>query len=198
VPFAYLGANTIRWPDPVQGPWRVTFHFAAVDGDARCVGVDVRGFRADVIERDHDLVDPANPPPPLTTSLLQRLQLGRLMDEARADLVALRRHVAAAADDIESRIQLAAEQAAGTPERAGRRRLTPDFLAAVAATYARAYLEGESPTEAVASRYGVPRSTAGKWVMRARRDGLLGATTERRAGGVAPPEAVPPGGGMVT
>lgn len=40
----YLGSEAVRWPDPLRGPWAVTAHWAAVDGRAVCVGLDLRSF----------------------------------------------------------------------------------------------------------------------------------------------------------
>lgn len=52
----------------------------------------------------------------------------------------------------------------------------------VAAVYRVAHACGQSPTKGVAEAFGVPSSTAGKWVMRSRKEGLLSKTTPGKAG----------------
>ena len=57
-------------------------------------------------------------------------------------------------------------------------------LAWVARTYRRAYAVGDPPKQAVAEGLGVSSATAGRWISRARRAGLLGpAEGPGRAGG---------------
>lgn len=66
---------------------------------------------------------------------------------------------------------------------------TTETLRAVALIYRVALLSGDAPTQAVAERLGVPRSTAGRWVTRARDRGFLtvvdprASRTEGRSGG---------------
>jgi transposase len=55
-------------------------------------------------------------------------------------------------------------------------------LVEVAEVYRRAHAVTNSPTQAVADHFERPRSTAAKWVQRAREEGLLGPTEERRSG----------------
>jgi hypothetical protein len=56
-------------------------------------------------------------------------------------------------------------------------------LRAVADIYQLAYLTGASPTKTVMERFGLPRSTASRWIRLAREHGLLGPATPRKAGG---------------
>lgn len=58
---------------------------------------------------------------------------------------------------------------------------TPRVLGLVAAIYRVAYVAGDKPTHAVAEWMKVPRSTAGRWVLMARRKGLLAPTTRGKA-----------------
>lgn len=55
-------------------------------------------------------------------------------------------------------------------------------LERVAAVYRRAVAAGEPPSAAIASEFGITRSTARKWVQRARERGLLGPALGRRVG----------------
>lgn len=58
---------------------------------------------------------------------------------------------------------------------------TPKALQAVAIIYRVAYAAGDNPTNAVAQNLNLSRSTAGRWVMKARAAGYLGETEQRRA-----------------
>jgi hypothetical protein len=60
--------------------------------------------------------------------------------------------------------------------------LTQERLREVAATYRAAVEAGEAPTKAVAEKWGVPHSTASKWVQRARKEGVLGTARGTRPG----------------
>lgn len=61
---------------------------------------------------------------------------------------------------------------------------TDEVMEYVALVYRIAFACGEGPTGAVRDAFGVPRATAARWVTRARADGHLGPTEERRAGEV--------------
>jgi hypothetical protein len=52
----------------------------------------------------------------------------------------------------------------------------------VAALYRRAVASGLSPSSAIADEFGITRSTARKWVQRARASGFLGPAVGRRVG----------------
>ena len=58
-----------------------------------------------------------------------------------------------------------------------------EHLRAVAATYQLAYATGAPPTKTVMERFGLPRATASRWIALARKRGLLGPATPRKAGG---------------
>jgi hypothetical protein len=63
-------------------------------------------------------------------------------------------------------------------------------LERVAAVYRRAVAAGTPPSAAIASEFGITRSTARKWVQRARARGLLGPAVGRRVGEAGrPPRA---------
>lgn len=62
----------------------------------------------------------------------------------------------------------------------GRKRVYDrDHFVDVASTYATAHSRGQSPTQAVADRWKISRSTAAKWVYRARNEHRLLAPTTR-------------------
>jgi hypothetical protein len=62
---------------------------------------------------------------------------------------------------------------------------TKDVLRAVAVLYRFAYAVGDPPAASVAANFGLPRSTAGRWIQLARSQGLLGKAEPRKAGEVA-------------
>jgi hypothetical protein len=68
------------------------------------------------------------------------------------------------------------------------KRLSNELLAQVADTYRDALSRGLSPTDTVAADFPTSRSTAGRWVMEARRRGLLGPAVRGRAGEQQPPK----------
>lgn len=59
---------------------------------------------------------------------------------------------------------------------------TPETLEWVAVIYRFAYACHDDPTKSVVERFGIPRSTAGRWVAKAREQGFLGPAADRRAG----------------
>jgi hypothetical protein len=56
-------------------------------------------------------------------------------------------------------------------------------LRSIATVYQVAYALGAPPTRTVMERFGLPRSTASRWIRVARERGLLGPATPRKAGG---------------
>jgi hypothetical protein len=56
-------------------------------------------------------------------------------------------------------------------------------LRAIADVYQIAYATDQPPTKTVMQRFGLPRSTASRWIALARKQGLLGPATPRKAGG---------------
>lgn len=61
--------------------------------------------------------------------------------------------------------------------------LAEEDLRNVATLYQVAYATGNPPTKTVMDRFALPRSTASRWIALARKRGLLGPATPRKAGG---------------
>ena len=138
---------------------------------------------------------------PVTASALRSVPLGKLVNEYLKELraagpsVASRRVVSGTADDYreaaddlagrhtESEAE-AIQQLASEPRRGGRKGHGDDHYAAVAEFYATAWTDGVHPTEAVAEHWTVAKTTAAKWVSRARELGFLEPTTKGRPGGI--------------
>lgn len=70
----------------------------------------------------------------------------------------------------------------------GTRSVDSGMLEDVAALYRRAALDGNKPTAEIALALSVSRSTAARWVRRARDRGLLGDAVPGKAGEVTPAE----------
>ena len=106
----------------------------------------------------------------VTADLLRNLAIQRLVVEAvhvvnASQIVAVNQNAKAAIESFDAK---------SGP--------TVEALHAVAAVYRRALMVGEPPTKAVVDDLGLARSTAGRWVMKAREKGFLGETTKGKAG----------------
>lgn len=75
----------------------------------------------------------------------------------------------------------------GDPREFSKRGPVDDVLREVAAVYRLAYVLNEPPLKEVQQTFGLPRSTASRWISTARDKGFLGASEGRgKAGGVHP------------
>lgn len=121
---------------------------------------------------------------PVTSDVLPRVPVGRLVRAAATNVV-----MRSEGQAVMGGRGLVSVNTPYRPEVDVSQGPTPEALEAVAVVYRLAFAVGEPPTRAVAEQLGLARSTAGRWVQRAREAGLLGATTEGRAsvnGGTAP------------
>lgn len=73
-------------------------------------------------------------------------------------------------------------------------RMTPEFLAAIAAQYNAATAEGRPPAPPIAAAYGVPVATVHRWVSEARKKGVLPPGRRGSAGSKEKPVHVGGGG----
>ena len=125
---------------------------------------------------------------PLTASWLREVPLGSLITDKRAGLTEAIQRVLKDAElsnrDRQRLSQRAEEYRASRRgnRRGGRKGYPTEHFAAVAEVYREAYVAGSNPTLAVAERFDISKSTAGKWVHRARQLSLLGKTTRGKAG----------------
>jgi hypothetical protein len=188
-----LGKHSTPWFDSSGNPWWLTFHWGEVDGRPECVGLDVRGF----MERGGKTTGLAPggalgvvSGPDLravTASLLRDMPLASLVRENKQAASDLRRWYSTQKKATRRGRQLAFKQAEAF-EAPRQRKYGREHYAKVAEIYATAYGKHQPPTKAVAEspELGGPvsRSTAAKWVARAREMHLLGTTSMRKAGGV--------------
>jgi hypothetical protein len=192
----YLDSHSDRWPDDGgPAPWQLTFHWAVVDGRPECVGLDIRSFQEERSEKERKVKRlPGTDPEPIRATTLRKLDLGRLLDEAREDHKALMQWAATYGKGVEAALRkralevLPVFEEGGDRSRGGRPPLHgPDHFEKVARTYIEALTHGRPPLKAVAAWGSVSASTAAKWVARCRELGLLGPTTQGKAGGMPRP-----------
>jgi hypothetical protein len=151
------------WVDEQNFKWLVSLTFSVVDGALTCTGFEV------VSDSDQH---------PLTSTVLRKIPLGRLIDEALRDPSA--ELLAMAGLPTMNYLETLAAHGLGlmrerTPKSLSTRSGRPvkyesDHYAVVASIYLKAH---RHPTEAVAHYFGVPRSRAANWVRRAREIGLI-------------------------
>jgi hypothetical protein len=128
-----------------------------------------------------------SPSEPLSSTSI-RVPLRELVDEIVVELGAFAAAATATKKyDPEAFRRALAEAVAPHPEPG--KRLPDVFLASVADVYRYALKLGQPPVNAVAEAFNVSRSTAGRYVVRARRRGMLGEAITGKAGEREPRQA---------
>lgn len=179
----------LQWPDATKGPWTITLWFGEVQGRMECVGFDVRAFRTLPDGRPAGYFD--RDPEPLLASRLREIPFRRLVNEHLEQFAEHLTDVSEQGGREALGVEKPLQALAHTPsrKRAGRRpEYGPDHFRDVARIYSAAYTAGlDSPTQTVADRFQVSKSTAAKWVAQARHQmGFLPPTSRGRAAGVVP------------
>jgi hypothetical protein len=166
------------WETPITSSredFSISFRFQDIRGRLECVGVEVS-------RSNH----------PITTSFMRSHRWSELIEAKKRINLRRARRWASRKGLPTSRLPVEAEltreavkmisaweaSVGGRPRQYG-----PDHWAQVVTIYSDAYGAGLPPTKAVADTFQVSRSTAAKWVARARRDGLLPKTKPRVARG---------------
>jgi len=176
-----FSSHTFAWPGP-PGPWLMRFGFAEVRGRVECVSI---------------LVEPGTIPPSeaLTRQLLRAIPFAAMVNEIREEpdgdlrrLVGLRGWSSLGTLRKHGLGLLATREAARAR---GRPRLDQTLIREVAQVYLDPQY-GRAPTAAVARHFHVSRSTAAKWVRRARDHELIAPTTPGRVSGMVEAEGEPP------
>lgn len=178
-----------RYPDPFAGPWRLTFHFAELNGIAECVGLDVRSFKETVTESGDRVTQPVGGAlTPVSASLVRSLPVAGLVTSAVKDFAHLLGWTADGEEGTNPQARQAARDALPRYERhqGSRTYWTRERLAEVADVYAQALALKQRPTQAVAGTFNLSPSMAAKLVGRCRKEGLLDPTTPGKAGGAKP------------
>lgn len=164
-----------------HGQWLVTVHVDASDGEVRCVGLDVHGFRGQTDDSD-------DPPKPLTgvqlteltTTAMRRLKVPALV-RAACDELRVRPGPGLAGHRLEE-LRAAFDQQG--------RRYNLAHYENVAAVYSEAVTAGDKPTKAVAEHFHLSTPAAKKHVAKCRDLDLLRATRPGKAGGAVHRERV--------
>jgi hypothetical protein len=125
---------------------------------------------------------------PTSTDEIARLPWSRLLRAAEALVVAQQRNSIQAWQESAHVAQIATGQPDQRRVRKGRKPLGYEFYAEVARRYeehcveAHVHNEKVAPVAKIAEEYGVNRSTAGVWINRARKKGLLPPASNGKAG----------------
>lgn len=176
-----LTTNT-RWQPPdatgADPSLDIELGFAEVDGRLECVHVGIGSYSS-----NSDAPDPS----PLRTSLIRRIPLQKLIDDALFKHTKNLRRWAKVPMSENQRKDLA-DRLGPAEASLGRAPGRPveydtDHFIKVADCYTKANMFRQPPTRAVQARFTVSYSTAAKWVAHARKLGLLPATTRGRANG---------------
>ena len=172
----------IRWPDPDEGPYYVEL-VMSLDDRPEIVSFTVSGAEPEVIDKArrtlwYDELPEMTP----INSAAARLPLRELLRNEVARLSAW------IDDEPEEWGHPAFEgfRDAITDPKPPRTPGRPpvydeEHWARVADTYTAAFGRGGNPTSAVAETFDTTKSTAGKWVARCRKQGLLAPTSQGRA-----------------
>ncbi len=167
------GSTWLLWPDHRKGPWLLRVQWTRVQGRIECCGLEIRSFRESGEEWPPKLPRWDEDPPVLAATTLRQIPLGAILTAFREKAWEGTQKFAALikGDDVGDDIAAALLREAAV-DRAPRRRGVPP-LTEVAAVYTAAQQRRRPPTEAVRQHWLVAHSTAAKWVMRARSEGLL-------------------------
>lgn len=202
-----LAFSEILWPHPRRGPWYVRALWVDVSGRPEPAGFVVwHGARQDPHNPLRWLQLAGTAPSPIRAGdIRSRLPWRDLLAALRAKAAkheqGYRDQIAAMAADPDrvgmrewflDELAAAEEMKFSTPttepKRKGRPPLYgPEHFAKVAEKYMQAWATSDAPTQAVADAFTVERSTAAKWVARARGMGLLGEARPGRPGFASAP-----------
>jgi hypothetical protein len=191
--------SVIRWPDPRRGPWGIRANWVLMNGRPECAGLAIwYGADQDARSPMDYLPHSRRSVRPITATEFAKLPIATIIAKLRT---AARDHFRAS----EAKLQeiFADRIAAGDVDETLRGILAPsDFedhgrapvgaprrydrshYVQVARVYLEAWQAGRKPTQAVADHFGVTRSAAAKWVVKARSDelGLLTPAEHGRSG----------------
>lgn len=160
--------STDLWPDDERGPWRLRTLYFPVGGR-----LELGELHLVPLDRQAAV--------PLTSTVLRQLVPSRMAAKHRPASVALKR-LLVEHSNLDPNDPATQRFIDPWKERDPAARWS-DQLPNIARVYADAWRRGEPPAKAVAERFHVSRSLAGKLVHQCRRRGLLPATTRGKAQG---------------
>lgn len=193
--------SRIRWEDPRRGPWGIQAMWENINGRPECVGLTIwRG--ADQGDNSHYsyVPIPGQKLRPITATTVAELPIAKIIDELRD---AAREHwrtmyatgvsaTAKAGVELPSELLFPSTSfEESEPRRPGApRRYAGEHFEQVAEVYLEAWQAGRRPTQAVADAFRVSRTTAAKWISRARNSDLLTAGEQGKPGAAPGPALV--------
>lgn len=171
-----FSGDVFPWPTS-SGPWAIKLGFAAVNGRVECVSVVVEPLAH-------------TPSEALTRQVLRMIPLAKLINQVREEPgTDLRRLVGLARWSTLGELKQHGLGLLATTEsapRRGRHRLDETTIRKATQVYLDPR-NGRAPTAAVARELNIARSTAAKYVRRARDMGLIAPTTPGRVSGAMAP-----------
>lgn len=182
---------TLRWP-PDDGPFELRPHLAFVDGRTVIVGIDIRSF----VQHDDGTRAPVNGEAfsEVDAALLHSLRISEISDRSRIELAAFPNvfSFGRGTDEMRDEYRRRTEMLTTRGSVRKRRPAAGDQeLSHVADLYRAALAAGGEPARKPAKYVHEHLAESGvdvtpvqvrKWIARARREGLLAPTTERKPG----------------
>jgi hypothetical protein len=184
--------SQILWDDPKRGPWGIQAMWVEIDGRPECVGLTIwRGAIQGSTGISYRRI-PGAKMQRITATGIAELPIATIIDKLREAARDHWRH----SEEVLLRLgidwctwTLFEEPTPGRP--GAPRRYGPDHYVRVAETYLAAWDSGRRPTQAVADEFEVTRTTAAKWIAKARSDELrLLTPTQPGVAGAKPGRAL--------
>ena len=176
--------KAFRWPDPEAGPYSIRVSVATVEGRPEVVGVEFWGADPSNFVVSAQEIPPTEVDTPITSTAI-RIPLREVLTDLLADFQRQSELIvtspAASPGLKDSVTQRQDRMPADAPRRGRRPTYGPAFFALVTRVYTEAMGRREPPTVAVAQWGHVSKSTAAKWVSKARELSLLPPTSRGRA-----------------
>ncbi len=187
-----LSAVEERWPDPNEGPWTLRLTFGIVRDRPAIVAVEVYAADPEAIRAAMPKRWPGLALPPLGEAPITSTGIRIPLAEKLAEYVTTREvrdRLISKAPTLPKPIREQAAKRLRTLERSKPEPRGPgrppqygdEHFEKVAAIYTAALRLGDPPTLAVAEDFVVSKSTAAKWIARAREKGLLPETAQGKA-----------------
>lgn len=172
------------WPDPIEGPWKVTIGFREIKGRFEPAGIKVEDTWPNPVTAAN-----ADDTHILTAKVVREIPVGDLVKMGRRRLQETFETVAEWDEnegDQESAQRMRDDGRKFEKKASGRPVLSDEHYRQVAEIWMEAWNRGYPPTKAVQDRYVVSYPTAARWATESRRRGFLQAY--EKAGGVLPPQ----------
>lgn len=176
---SHFEPRTLRmlWRDEKSGSWRLTLRLELVEGRLECTRFGIEAMPGS--------------PAGIKTTVLRKLPLARLVDQLRDEHIrgfewlGAETQIWGAGGRSDEAGDIAALRAAIRTKPGRPVMYDDDHYRQVAAIYSAAEASRQPPAKAVADNLGVARTTAIKWVQRARERGFLPPTTRGKSAGSA-------------